>query len=160
MNSLFLIVPGFCTVNENGVQSEFPMPLRVVLDDTDAPMALLRMWATRTLEDEQAEETTREAANYILTLHQRTNRADLLKWLQSLPESVGIRWESVGDATPEENEDLISTADALKMLGLNNSKRQTLKNRSKKHDIKTVNRGCYKLTDVEKLLKLYPRRDS
>ena len=55
MSILFLIVPGFCTVNENGVQSEFPMPLRVVLDDTDAPMALLRMWATRTLEDGQTE---------------------------------------------------------------------------------------------------------
>lgn len=49
----FLIVPGFVSVDAPGEPSEFAVPMRVVLDETDAPMAMLRMWAARVLGDEQ-----------------------------------------------------------------------------------------------------------
>ena len=49
----FLIVPGFVSVEAPGEPSEFPVPMRVVLDETDAPMAMLRMWADRVLGEEQ-----------------------------------------------------------------------------------------------------------
>ena len=48
----FLIVPGFVSVDAPGEPSELPVPLRVVLDDTDAPMAMLRMWAARVIGDD------------------------------------------------------------------------------------------------------------
>ncbi len=49
----FLIVPGFVKVDAPGEPSEFAVPMRVVLDETDAPMAMLRMWAARVLGEEQ-----------------------------------------------------------------------------------------------------------
>lgn len=56
--------------------------------------------------------------------------------------------------------ELISTADALRKLGLKQNQRQTLKNRAKTHGIKTVKHGSYNITDVEKLLQLYPRENA
>ena len=48
----FLIVSGFVSVDAPDEPSEFPVPMRVVLDDTDAPMAMLRMWADRVIGDD------------------------------------------------------------------------------------------------------------
>ena len=48
----FLIVPSFVKVDAPDEPSEFPVPMRVVLDDTDAPMAMLRMWAARVIGDD------------------------------------------------------------------------------------------------------------
>jgi len=48
----FLIVPCFVSEDAPSEPSEFPVPMRVLLDETDAPMAMLRMWAARVIGDD------------------------------------------------------------------------------------------------------------
>ena len=103
----FLIVPSFVKVDAPDEPSEFPMPMRVVLDDTDAPMAMLRMWADRVIGDDHegpadnncglgAEETaqvaTPETDRETITTDELfralgVSRATFHKWIQKSPYS-------------------------------------------------------------------------
>ncbi len=120
----FLIVPGFVSVDAPGEPSEFPVPMRVVLDDTDAPMAMLRMWAARVIGDDHE------------------GPAD---------NNCGWPAEATTGNTMlpvETDRETITTGDAVKALRIS---RQTFQNWVANSSCRRIRRGVYYKDEIQKL---------
>jgi len=120
----FLIVPGFVSVNAAGEPSELPVPLRVVLDDTDAPIAMLRMWAARVIGDDHE------------------GPAD---------NNCGLGAEkATGDTMSplETDRETITTGDAVKALRIS---RTTFQKWVANSSCKRIRRGVYYKDEIQKL---------
>lgn len=120
----FLIVPGFVSVDAPDEPSEFPVPMRVVLDDTDAPMAMLRMWADRVIGDDHE------------------GPAD---------NNCGWRAEETTQvATPDADRETITTGDVVKALRIS---RQTFHNWVANSSCKRIRQGVYYKDEIQKLAR-------